>query len=201
MSQDEVQSNNLLDKSDVGELLENYRPWCRVFIRQSLFGQLGRRIDESDVIQSTWLDVIRKLDQFNGKSEAEFFAWLKKILENNLKNAFRDNMAVKRDFRREQDFGMQMGSASLNWWEPIAPDSTPSNKFLNGESALRLAKAIESLPENQRTAVELRHLQGMKLREVCDAMDKTSDAVVSLLRRGLKTLSATLTESRSSQPK
>lgn len=184
-----------IDKSNVGELLENYRPWCRVFVRQSLFRQLGRRLDESDVIQSAWVDVIRKLDTFKGKTEPEFFGWLKKILENNLKNVIRDNMADKRDFRVEQDFAIQLDSVSLNWWEPVAPGSTPSNRMLKGESALRLAEAIESLPESQRTAVELRYLQGMKLKEVCDAMDKTSDAVVSLLRRGLKKLSVTLAES------
>ena len=186
---------NGFDKSVVGELLENYRPWCRIFVRQSLFNQLRKRLDESDVIQSTWVDVIRKLDSFKGKTEAEFFGWLKKILDNNLKNVIRDNMAEKRDFRREQDFAIQLDSVSLNWWEPVAPGSTPSNRMLKGESALRLAEAIEALPENQRTAIELRHLQGLKLKEVCDAMDKSPDAVVSLLRRGLEKLSVTLAES------
>lgn len=188
-------SSQGIDKSNVGELLESYRPWCRVFVRQKLFSQLGKRLDESDVIQMAWVDVIRNLDQFKGKSEAEFFGWLRKILDNKLKNAIRDNMSDKRDFRNEKDFAIPTDSVSLNWWEPIAPDSTPSNRAINGESALRLAQAIESLPENQRTAVELRHLQGLKLKDVCTAMDKTSDAVVSLLRRGMQKLESTLAES------
>lgn len=195
MSQEKVLPRSILDKSHVGDLLETYRPWCRIFVRQSLFNQLGRRLDESDVIQATWVDAIRKLEQFNGTTEGEFFGWLRKILENNLKNVIRDNMADKRDFRREQDFALQDNSVSLNWWEPVTPDSTPSNKAVNGESALRLAEAIESLPVSQRAAIELRHLQGLKLCEVCEVMDKTSDAVVSLLRRGMQKLESILAES------
>lgn len=157
-----------------------------------LYAKLGRRIDESDVIQTAWLEAYRKLDQFNGTSEAEFFGWLKKILENNLKNVIRDNMAEKRDFRKEQEYAIDMESASIHWQEPAAPGSSPSNRMIKGESALALASAIESLPENQRLAIELRHIQGLKLSQVCEDMGKTPDSVVSLIRRGMTRLSELL---------
>ena len=160
-----------------------------------LYGEIGKRVDESDVIQATWLDAVRKLEQFNGSTEGEFFAWLKRILENNLKNVIRDNLAGKRDVRREKDFQSDMDSASLHWWEPVAQGSSPSNRMIKGESALKLAAAIDLLPGSQRTAIELRHLQGMKLSEVCKEMEKSADAVVSLIRRGMLSLKKTLTES------
>lgn len=156
---------------------------------------MGRRLDESDVIQTTWLDIVSRLDQFNGSTEGEFFAWLKKILENNVKNAMRNNMADKRDVRKELNLVDDMESAAINWFEPIATGSSPSNRLINGESALSLAAAIESLPDNQRIAIELRHLQGMKLSQVCEIMEKTPDAVVSLIRRGMIRLREILSDS------
>jgi RNA polymerase sigma-70 factor (ECF subfamily) len=158
-------------------------------VRKLLYSKLGRRIDESDVIQSAWLEAFRKLEQFKGKTEAEFFAWLKTILDNNLKNVIRDNMADKRDFRKEHEFAVEMESASIRWVEPVAAGSSPSNRLIQGESALELAAAIEKLPENQRVAIELRHLQGMKLSAVCAEMKKSPDSVVSLIRRGMIKLS------------
>ena len=107
-------SINPLAAKDLGAILESYRPWCRVFVRQSLFGAVGKRIDESDVIQSTWVDVLRKADQFRGSTEAEFFGWLKVCLQNNLKNAVREHTAAKRDVRREQSFAIEMDSATLH---------------------------------------------------------------------------------------
>jgi RNA polymerase sigma-70 factor (ECF subfamily) len=173
----------------IGNLLESYRPWSRVFVRQFLYGQIGRRIDESDIIQNAWIDVIRKLDQFQGKTEAEFFVWLRKILQNNMKNVLRDNMADKRDIRKETELATDIGeSVSLHWWEPVAPGSSPSNRMIRGESALSLAAAIEDLPDAQRLAIELRHLQGLKLMAVANELDRTPDAVVSLLRRAMKKL-------------
>lgn len=180
------------DPESLAERLESYRPWCRVFVRQSLFGAVGRRLDESDVIQSTWVEVLRKADQFRGSTEAEFFGWLRTCLQNNLRNAVREHTAAKRDVRREQDFAIEMDSATLHWFEPQAPGESPSDHAIEGERALALAKGLETLPDSQRQAIELRHLNGLPLSEVAATMEKTPDAVVSLMRRGIKTLNARL---------
>lgn len=180
------------DPESLADRLESYRPWCRVFVRQSLFGAIGRRIDESDVIQATWVEVLRKIDQFRGSTEGEFFGWLRTCLQNNLRNALREHTAAKRDVRRERDFSIEMDSATLYWFEPEAPDGSPSDHAIQGEQALALAEALETLPDSQRHAIELRHLSGLPLSEVAEVMGKTPDAVVGLMRRGVKTLNARL---------
>ena len=111
-----------------------------------------------------------------------------------MKNAVRDNMAELRDIRVENDFAMDADTATLQWWEPVAVGSTPSGRLIEGERAIQLANAMESLPDNQRIAIELRHLNGMKLSEVGEEMGKTPDAVVSLIRRGMQTLKNWLKE-------
>lgn len=191
-------NERLFSPEALGEVLEQYRPWCRVYVRQSLFGILGRREDASDIIQSAWLDVAQKLSQFRGTTEKEFFGWLRTILDNNIKNAMRRHTADKRDIRREQDAYARVpnaDSATIHWCEPEAASSSPSQQLVQGEEALKLARALDSLPEAQRIAVELRHLQGMKLREVCAEMQRSPDAVVSLIRRAMEKLSQILDSS------
>lgn len=53
------------------------------------------------------------------------------------------------------------------------------------EQLVRLAWALQQLPESQRLAVELHHLHGLTLRETAAQVDRTAAAVVGLLRRGL----------------
>lgn len=53
---------------------------------------------------------------------------------------------------------------------------------------LRLADSLAQLPEPQREAIMLHHLQGRPLAEVAHAMDRTAAAVAGLLHRGLKAM-------------
>ena len=53
---------------------------------------------------------------------------------------------------------------------------------------LKMAEAVENLPESQREAIRLHYLEGLKLSEVAEITGKSSGAVAGLLHRGMKTL-------------
>jgi RNA polymerase sigma-70 factor (ECF subfamily) len=57
-----------------------------------------------------------------------------------------------------------------------------------GEAAARLAEAIESLPEDQREAIRLRHLEGWTLEQLAVRFGRSESAVAGLLKRGLRGL-------------
>ena len=54
-----------------------------------------------------------------------------------------------------------------------------------------MAESLAALPEGQRRAIELHHLQGLPLAEIADELGTTKSAVAGLLHRGLKALRAT----------
>ena len=139
-------------------------------------------------MQQTELEAVRDIDKFRGSTEEEFSAWMKQILRRNLATLFRAHRAAKRDVAREQYLDDGDPSASLTWMHPVAVGRSPSQRVMKGESALRLAAALESLPENQRDAVRFRHLEGMKIDEVAEAMGVTAGAAAGLIRRGIETL-------------
>ena len=59
---------------------------------------------------------------------------------------------------------------------------------MRGEDAVRLAAALCELPEDQRKAVRLRHLEGFTLQQLAEHFDRSPEAVAGLLKRGLRKL-------------
>jgi RNA polymerase sigma-70 factor, ECF subfamily len=75
-------------------------------------------------------------------------------------------------------------------------DSTPSRKAERAEQVMLLVAALAELPDDQRTALELHHLQGLTVPEVARRMEKTVASVTGLLYRGGKALRQRMSESR-----
>ena len=181
--------------ADSSQSLERFRPYLKLLARTHLNPRQQAKLDSSDVVQQTLLDAFAKCDQFRGSSEAELAAWLREILKNNLADAIRDQRREKRDIRREQPLeGAIDASFSRTHSWLAAVQSSPSQRAVKQEELLRLAEVMTKLPEAQREAIVLHHLQGLSLADVAQEMGKTEAAVAGLLFRGLKTLHNLLEE-------
>ena len=89
------------------------------------------------------------------------------------------------------DAALDQSASRLEHWL-AAEQSSPSQRAIRQEELLRMAEALAALPEAQRRAIELHHLQGWPLAEIAAELDTTKAAVAGLLHRGLKTLRARL---------
>ena len=83
--------------------------------------------------------------------------------------------------------GVDQSSARLEAWLSV-DQSSPSESVVRHRRLLQISEAFARLPEDQRTAVELKHLQGYSVEAVGRQMGRSKSAVGGLLRRGLKTL-------------
>ena len=184
------------DAKASGWHLECYRDYLRLLARMHMRRQLQAQLDPSDVVQQTLLKAHEKIGQFRGNSEAELAAWLRRILANQLSTAFR------RLGRGEQDRGpersleaaLEDSSARLEAWL-VADQSSPSEHAIRQEHLLRLSAALAQLPEDQRSALELKHLHGCSVEAISQQLGRTKYAVGGLLYRGLKRLRELLNES------
>ena len=108
---------------------------------------------------------------------------------NNLRDALRAFRRDKRDLAREQSLEAAIEQSSVRMASVLAADqSSPSRIASRRENLLRMADALLELPEAQREAVVLHHLQGWPLSEVASHLQRTEPAVAGLLHRGLKQL-------------
>jgi RNA polymerase sigma-70 factor, ECF subfamily len=184
------------DEADAGASLERHREYLRLLARLQLPARLQSKLDPSDVVQQTLLRAHQKLEQFRGTEEAELAAWLRTILSNTLADAMREYGAAKRDAALERSLEAAVRESSARLESFLAADPTsPSMRASRHEDLLRLAEALSQLPEDQRTAVELHHLQSRPVSDIAAEMRRTEASVAGLLRRGLKRLRELLQES------
>jgi len=173
--------------------LDEFRSYLRLLARLQLDPALRGKLDPSDIVQQTLLKAHENKDQFRGQTDTEKAAWLRAILANQLGEAVRHYGRQQRDINLEQSFEAALEESSLRLERCLANDSmSPTERLQRQESLLELAKALEELPEDQRQAVELHHLQGLTLAEVGQQMNRSKEAVAGLLFRSIKKLRARL---------
>ena len=170
-----------------GPPLERFRDYLLLLARMQLDRRLQPKLDPSDVVQQTLLKAHQSWGQFRGKTDAELAAWLRSILANHLADVARKFDPRHAGRERSLEAALEQSSARLESWL-AAEDSSASKKFERQELLIRMSEALVALPEDQRVALELKHLRGLAVAEVAREMGKSTAAVASLLYRGLNHL-------------
>ena len=180
-----------------GPDLERYREYLGALARLRIDDRLRGKLDPSGVVQQTLLEVYQARDQIRGLSEAQLAAWLRRALANNLADEIRRLGAQVRDVGRERPMAQAVDESAARLERILAAEQTsPSQQAVRQEDLLRLAEALARLPEDQRAAVELHHLEGRTLAETAAALGRTRAAVASLVFRGLRNLRQRLDEEK-----
>lgn len=169
--------------------LEQYREYLRLLARLQLDARLRGKLDPSDIVQETLLKAHEKRDQFRGQTDEERAAWLRSILANTLLDVARKYGAQGRDVTAERSLEAALNESSVRLERMLATDaSTPEQQAVHEEELLRLADGLAQLPDDQRTALELKHLGGYSVEAIAQEMGRSKTAIGGLLRRGVKRL-------------
>lgn len=169
---------------------------ARVFVR-------SRAVAE-EVVQETWLNALRALNGFEGRST--FRTWLFTILVNTAKrHAARENRSTSfSDLAREaqgyepEPPGVRFFDAAhprwANAWTSVVPawDRLPEERLLSREVRTIIEAAAEMLPDGQRTVFSLRDLEQWTAEEVCNALRISDSNQRVLLHRARLNVRAAL---------
>jgi RNA polymerase sigma-70 factor (ECF subfamily) len=182
----------------LGQLLELYRNYLNLLATAQMDKRVQVRCSPSDVVQETFLEAHRDFAQFVGRSEAEFLAWLRQILVNNLLRVHERHVrAQRRCVHREVslralDAAMDESTARL---EAVLDnrEGSPSSEAGRHESAVLLANHLAALPPDYREVLVLRHVNGLQFRDIAERMERSAAAVRMLWLRAIGQLRERLT--------
>lgn len=140
---------------------------------------IGREEDARDVAQETFLRAFRALAGFKG--QAKFSSWLYRITLN-----------LCRDWiRRERRAPVSQAPEGVDLIE-LAGEATPSESIeelvARKELGRAVARAMSSLPEEQRTAIILKEYHGLTFQEIADLLECPLSTVKTRLYQGLNVL-------------
>lgn len=179
-------------------VIESFRPALMLLARSQLGLRFRRVLDDSDIVQQALLEAHNNRTGFRGTSTAECFAWLRKILTNTILDHVRCYTREKRNVDLEVSLEQTIrGSAMRAEQWLMDRHSSPGERAERNEQLQQLAAALMKLPEAQREAIELFHLQGCELKDVARQMNRTGPAVAGLIHRGLRQLRTTMPTERS----
>jgi RNA polymerase sigma-70 factor, ECF subfamily len=171
--------------------LERFRAYLDLLAKLEVAPRLRDKVDLSGVVQQTLLEADQgmRAEPRSERTPAEVAAWLRSILSHNLADVLRKLKARKRDFRREWSLetALNQSASRVEQWL-AAEQSSPSGQAIRQEELLKMAESLATLPDGQRRAIELHHLQGLPLGEIARQLGTTKSAVAGLLHRGLKAL-------------
>jgi RNA polymerase sigma-70 factor, ECF subfamily len=149
------------------------------------FNLLGNRDDALDLSQDVFLRVFRTLSSFRGQSALR--TWIYRIVVNQARNRQR---WWRRRHRAEQvsldDYLRNFGDLEAR--QDILPDRLLASK----ETAAKIWQAMDRLPFEQRTALILREVDGLRYEEIAYSLDIAVGTVKSRLTRARQALRAEL---------
>lgn len=137
------------------------------------FRYVGNQQDAEEVAQDVFIHLYRSADTY--RPTAKLSTYLYRIAVNLSLNRIRDR-------KRKRFFSLDAMREDLHQ-EPVHPDDSPEQEMERKETQEQVQRALEQLPENQKTAVVLKRFEGLSYEEIAEVMRCSVSAVESLLHR------------------
>ncbi len=166
------------DQNAFRQLVLAYQERIFVVVRSMVRNQEDAR----DIAQDVFIKAYASLGSFRGQSS--FYTWLYRIAV---------NMAI--DFRRKMDRkpssaydDQREADGAEGAFVPDARQFSPERALKDKELGRHIMEAVDQLPEEQRTAIILRELEGLSYKEIAEVMGCSQGTVMSRLFYGRKKL-------------
>jgi RNA polymerase sigma-70 factor (ECF subfamily) len=142
---------------------------------------VGSRAVAEEVVQDTWLGVVRGIDRFEGRSSVK--TWLFRILANRARTTI---VHEARSVPYGEDDPLSGRFGILGHWRtppPEWPDAVESRVVADRLAGL-IRESLPQVPAAQRQVVVLRDVEGLDATEVCELLGITPENQRVLLHRG-----------------
>jgi RNA polymerase sigma-70 factor (ECF subfamily) len=184
------------DRQALAELFQRHRDRLHRMVELRLDERLRGRVDASDVLQDSFLDLARRVEGYLSDPRLPVFLWLRLIVSDRLAMVHRQHLGTRmRDVAQEvslpRDRSPQASSAALASML-LGRLTSPSNAAMRAEQILQVQEAVNSLEPLDREVVALRHFEQLSRAEAAAVLGISEPAVTKRYIRAIKKLTAIL---------
>jgi RNA polymerase sigma-70 factor (ECF subfamily) len=183
------------DESALSHLFRHFQPRLVRMVELRLDSTLRRRLDPTDVVQESWVEIVRRFPEWAAQSQVPFHVWLRLMTAQSLAQAQRRNLgAHMRDAQREVPvLESRVSVSAVNAADAfVATATSPTLAARREELRERVLGALEELDEIDREIVSLRHFEGLSNDEAAAELAITPDAASKRFLRALVRLKPAL---------
>ena len=171
-------------------------------------GELGRFVDgqigtsarvhfnSDDILQETFVSAFRSVSSLRATDRIGFFAWLKQIATNRIRDAARKEATAKRggNVKRIDPAHEDFGRSALDLVSEIAdPAAATASTFAARREAIdAMHVALALLPDDQREAIRLHCFERLSLKLTAAQMERSYDSICGLVQRAKQSLRESL---------
>jgi len=169
MTSDSNDTMQLLERARAGEgeaindLLRLHRARLLRMVRTRLNPRIRGRVDESDVVQETYLETAKRLPEYLAEPRAPFFLWLRQITGHRIIDVHRRHLGAQArnaDMEISLDTGGRPIATSLCLAAQLLGQlTTPSQVLVRAETRAALQDAINATEPQDREILALRHFE------------------------------------------
>lgn len=173
------------DQEAIQAILKGYKEKYSILVDRyqdlvfrTCMGFIHNKEDSEDLTQEIFVLVYQSLSRFKG--ESSFSTWLYRITINASLNKLRKN-PIEKIFKQLGAFSIKDSEKEMTF--QIPDYETPEDILIKEEHRNWVQNALDSLPENQRTAIVLSKYDDLSQKEISEIMNISEGAVESLIQR------------------
>jgi RNA polymerase sigma-70 factor (ECF subfamily) len=178
------------DEQAFGELFARYRDRLKRMVRLRLSRRLQGRIDDSDVIQESYLEIFKQLPEYLQNPAVPFYLWLRHLTGLKLAEVHRRHLGTQmRDVDREVTLhrgGLPQADSVSLAAQLLGKLTTPSQAAIKAEMRLCVQEALNSMDPIDREVLALKHFEQLSTSEIAEVLGLSKAGAGSRYLRALK---------------
>jgi RNA polymerase sigma-70 factor (ECF subfamily) len=180
------------DERALQELFARYRDRLKRMVRLRLSRRLQGRVDDSDVLQESFLEISKKLPEYVQQPALPFFLWLRHMTGLKLAEVHRRHLGTQlRDADREVSLhrgGLPEADSVSLAAQLLGKLTTPSQAAIKAEQRIYVQEALNSMDPIDREVLALKHFEQLSTTEIADVLGLSKAGAGSRYLRAIKRL-------------
>ncbi len=152
------------------------------YVQMRLGTHLRKYVEVDDVLQEAYARAFQSIRTFKQQDEKAFLQWLRRIVEN-----------VILEYARKQ----QRNQVLFLDRDVAGSDPSPSKNMIREERFNRFKQALQSLPQDYREVILLSRIEGLRIKEISERMNRSPKAIAHLLSRAMAKMKEVFGETES----